>query len=83
MITYCWFLTNQFAGFPALTHCYLLLLHVLHCFLTGDADPSRVALRPRESPHPMVSVEEAVETVLKETGILATEEVYFKSKWRL
>ncbi|XP_021365763.1 gephyrin-like isoform X2 [Mizuhopecten yessoensis] len=39
----------------------------------------KVAYRPRESPYPLISVEEAVQTVLDNTPQLATETVHFKA----
>ena len=37
-----------------------------------------MAHRPRESPHPMISVEEAIKIVLDESDCLGTEEVSYK-----
>lgn len=43
----------------------------------GQVDVSRVAYRPRESPYPMISVSEAVETVLEHATLLSEETVTF------
>lgn len=46
----------------------------------GEVDATKVAHRPRESPYPIITVEEAVSTVIKHTHVLGTEEVFYKSK---
>ncbi|XP_071163721.1 gephyrin-like isoform X4 [Mytilus edulis] len=51
--------------------------HGLH-HQQSEVDATRVAHRPRESPYPIITVEEAVSTVIKHTHVLGTEEVFYK-----
>ena len=44
---------------------------------TGQVDVSQVAYRPRESPFPMISVDEAVATVMEHAQTLSEKTVNF------
>lgn len=46
----------------------------------GEVDLGKIAYRPRESPYPLVSVDEAVNMVIQRADVLGTEEVFFRSK---
>ena len=56
----------------------LSLDRIISRVCSGVVDVSKVAYRPRESPYPLISVEEAVDTVLNEAFVLGPEQVYFK-----
>jgi hypothetical protein len=45
--------------------------------LPGQVDVSQVAYRPRESPFPMISVDEAVAIVMEHAQILSEETINF------
>ena len=45
---------------------------------SGSVDDSKVARRHRISPYPLISVDEAVQIVLKHADLQATEKIYFK-----
>ena len=47
-------------------------------FFSGSVDDSKVARRHRISPYPLISVDEAVQIVLKHADLQATEKIYFK-----
>jgi hypothetical protein len=49
-------------------------------FISGDVDDTKVAYRPRESPYPLITVDEAVSTVMKHTELLGTEEIFYRSE---
>lgn len=51
--------------------------------MTGLVDEQKVAHRPRESTYPMVSVEQAQDTVLKHATHLGTHKRYFQGKSNL
>lgn len=53
-------------------HNYIDLSH-MHCANESQVDASRVAYRARQSPYKMITVEDAVSIVLKETPMLETE----------
>lgn len=44
----------------------------------SKVDETRVAYRPRESPYPLITVEEAVNIVLNHTETLETEQVFYR-----
>ena len=48
--------------------------------LSGAVDESRVARRHRTSPYPLISVEEAINSVLKHSDIQPAQTVHFKGK---
>ena len=55
-----------------------MLFDVFHVQSLGAVDVSKVAHRARESPYPLITVDEAVDIVLEESTLLGKEEVYYK-----
>ncbi|KAF8783402.1 Gephyrin like protein [Argiope bruennichi] len=49
------------------------------CMCKSNVKPAKVSKRYRKSPYPMISVPEAVETILKESYLLSAEWKYFKA----
>lgn len=49
-----------------------------HCSVMSSVSQDNVALRPRKSPYPMISVDEALSKVLDQTEILPLEIVNYK-----
>ena len=58
---------------------WICTAYLLFCVL-GQVDPSRVAYRPRESPYPMITVDQAVSMVMEHAQPLPEETINFTGK---
>ena len=61
--------------------CSNIISHIrCLCVFLGQVDASRVAYRPRESPYPMITVDQAIAIVMEHAQPLPEETIKFTGK---